>query len=411
MHKDFVVIGGGAAGFFGALACAEKSPGARIAILEKTRQPLAKVRISGGGRCNTTHHCFEPALLMTRYPRGSSFLRSLFHRFQPRDTVAWFEARGVILKTEDDGRMFPITDSSQTIIDCFQKEAAKLGIDVCLGVEVTAAARCPDDLFLITTAGGEEIRCKSILVATGSNPKSHTWLQSLGHTIISPVPSLFTFHIEDERISGLAGVAVKEVHLRCGSYKETGPLLITHWGLSGPATLRLSAWAARELHDKEYSAELKINWAPSFKQEDLRAVLLQAKQSTPGKRITADSLFGLPRQLWERLLLYSGIDPEMRYSGLSNALLQRVIEILTASSMQIRGKSLHKEEFVTCGGICLDEVHPQTMESRVCPGLYFAGEVLDVDGITGGFNFQSAWTTSWVAAQAMTNQAMTNVRI
>lgn len=401
MDQDLVVIGAGAAGYFGALACAEKSPSARITILEKTRQPLAKVRISGGGRCNTTHHCFDPAQLMARYPRGPRFLRPLFHRFQPRDTVAWFKERGVELKTEEDGRMFPITDSSQTIIDCFQREAERCGIPVRLGVEVVAVHRKADGHYEIATANGDSIHSRSILVATGSNAKAHAWLKDLGHTIIPPVPSLFTFHIEDPRIADLAGVAVKEVQLQCGSYKEKGALLITHWGLSGPAILRLSAWAARELHAVDYSAELKINWVPYLKQDEVRNIILQAKQNSPGKRVAADSLFALPRQLWERLLLSCGLAQDMRYSGMANALLHKIVETLTSSSMHVRGKSLHKEEFVTCGGVCLDEVHPQTMESRVCPGIYFAGEVLDIDGITGGFNFQNAWTTAWVAAQAI----------
>lgn len=397
---DIGVIGGGAAGYFGALACADKFPNATIAILEKTRQPLAKVRISGGGRCNTTHYSFDPTYLMTRYPRGSTFLRPLLHRFQPRDTVAWFEARGVILKAESDGRMFPITNSSQTIIDCFQKEADKLGIAVRLGVEVVGLQKQKHG-FKILTASHGEILAKRILIATGSHAKAYTWLSELGHTVVPPVPSLFTFHIEDERISGLAGVAVKEVVLQCGSFKEKGPILITHWGLSGPATLRLSAWAARELQEKAYQADLKINWIPAFKQDQVRSFLLHAKQNMPSKRVSMDSLFGLPRQLWERLLFVSGADLEMRFSGMSHAVLQKIVETLTASILQIRGKSLHKEEFVTCGGVRLDEIHPQSMESRICPGVYFAGEVLDIDGVTGGFNFQSAWTTSWVAAQAM----------
>lgn len=401
MDYDYLIIGGGAAGFFGALACAEKRPGARISILEKTRQPLAKVRVSGGGRCNTTHNCFDPQILMTRYPRGSRFLRPLLHRFQPRDTVAWFEERGVILKTEQDGRMFPITDNSQTIIDCFQKEAARCGISIQLGVEVTSIVRT-GERFTITTASGETMSCKKILIATGSNAKAHGWLKEFGHAIVPPVPSLFTFHIEDPRITGLPGVAVKDVQLHCGSFKERGPLLITHWGLSGPAILRLSAWAARELHEKDYIAELKINWVPGFNQEIMRGTLLQAKHNTPAKRVGAESLFGLPRQLGERLLQFSGVDLEMRFAGLSNVYIQKIIETLSGSTMQIQGKSLYKEEFVTCGGIPLEEIDPQTMESRVCPGLYFAGEVLDIDGITGGYNFQNAWTTSWIAAQSMT---------
>lgn len=399
MIQDLIIIGGGAAGFFGALAYAEKHSGTRVVILEKTRQPLAKVRISGGGRCNTTHHCFEPAEMMGRYPRGSKFLRPLFHRFQPHDTIAWFAERGVVLKTEEDGRMFPITDSSQTIIDCFMRETNRLGIQIRLGIEVTHV-RCSEGLFLIATANGEELVSRAVLIATGSNVKAHAWLHSLGHAIVPPVPSLFTFCIQDERIDGLAGVAVKDVQVQCGSFKEKGPLLITHWGLSGPAVLRLSAWGARELHAQEYATEIKINWIPSFKQEGARSYLLQAKERTPGARVAADSLFGLPKQLWERLLLFAGAGPEMRYSGLSNTVLNKIAETLTGSIMKTSGKSLHKEEFVTCGGVSLDEIHPQTMESKICPGLYFAGEVLDIDGITGGFNFQSAWTTSWIAAES-----------
>lgn len=399
-QQNIIIIGGGAAGYFGALACAEKFPNARVSILEKTRQPLAKVRISGGGRCNTTHYSFDPTFLISRYPRGSSFLRSLFHRFQPRDTIAWFADRGVVLKTEEDGRMFPISNNSQTIIDCFQREATKLGVSVQLGVEVIGLERL-DQGYKVFLADGKELLCKYVLVATGSNTKVHSWLIRLGHTIIPPVPSLFTFHIDDEKIAGLAGVSVKETQLQCGSFKETGPVLITHWGLSGPATLRLSAWAARELHEKGYTADLKLNWVPKFKQDELRSAFLEMKQRMPGQRVFADPLFELPRKLWERLLFASGVQEHTRFSGISMAMLQKVLETLSASQFKIQGKSLHKEEFVTCGGICLDEVHPQTMESRICPGLYFAGEVLDIDGVTGGFNFQSAWTTSWLAAQNM----------
>ncbi len=397
---DIVILGGGAAGFFGALACAEKCPSAQIVILEKTRQPLAKVRVSGGGRCNTTHSCFIPAELKRRYPRGSLFLQALFHRFQPRDTIEWFETRGVDLKVEKDGRMFPITDSSQTIIDCFQNEAKKKGIEIRLGMDVISIQK-NDSIFMLECENKEKILAKNLLVATGSNPKSHVLIKTLGHTIIPPVPSLFTFHIEDPRLSGLAGVTIPEVTVQCLTFKETGPLLITHWGLSGPAILRLSAWAARELHAVNYSAELKIQWVAGFNQEEMRLHLLKIKKETPSKRIMAEPLFNLPRQLWERLLHYAGIGHEVRYSGLSRLALLKLCETLVASKMLVKGKSIHKEEFVSCGGVNLDEVNPRTMQSLLCPGLYFAGEVLDIDGITGGFNFQNAWTTSWIAAQSM----------
>lgn len=410
---DILIIGGGAAGYFGAIACAERNPKARIVLLEKTQKPLAKVRISGGGRCNTTHHCFEPSSLIEKYPRGSKFLRGLFYRFQPRDTIDWFADRGVDLKVESDGRMFPTTNTSQTIIDCFQREISRCGVAVHLGVDVTCIERVlspKESYFTITTSDGEVMHSRRILVATGSNTKAHAFLKGLGHTIVPTLPSLFTFHIEDERIANLAGVSVKEVSIQCGSYKEKGPILITHWGLSGPAILRLSAWAARELHEKNYHEQLKINWIPSRKQEELRSVFLKAKRLTPGRRISCDILDPLPRQLWERFLQFSGIDLEMRYASLSHALLQKLCEILMGSILQIRGKSLNKEEFVTCGGISLGEIHTQTMESSLCPGLYFAGEVLDIDGITGGFNFQAAWTTAWIAAQSINLSSKSNAK-
>ncbi len=400
-NKKIVIVGGGAAGFFGALNCAAFVPGLSVTILEKTQQLLSKVRISGGGRCNVTHSCFDPAQLISYYPRGSQELRSAFTRFQPSDTWEWFVSHGVELKTESDGRMFPVTDDSTTIISCFLREAQKYNIEIRKGEGVQKVEKISTG-FLVQLEQGE-VHCDAILVATGSSPQAHKWIAQLGHTIIPAVPSLFTFTIKDLRLDGLAGVSVPMASLKIKGTQQ-GPLLITHWGLSGPGVLKLSAWEARELHACGYKAELQVNWLPQLNKEKIREKLVLMRETAGRLQIGGEGWENLPRQLWKRLLLHAGIDPHKLFSQVAKAEIQRLVEELTASKFAIEGKSLNKEEFVTCGGVCRSEVDFRTMESHICPGMFFAGEVLDIDGVTGGFNFQNAWTTSWIAAQAMSEK-------
>jgi len=400
-----VVIGGGAAGFFGAIACAEAHPHDRVTLLEAARQPLAKVRISGGGRCNVTHACFEPALLVQNYPRGGKALRGAFSRFQASDTVEWFRARGVALKTEADGRMFPVTDDSATVVECLLRTAHRAGVDLRTGVLVQRVTY-QEHQFAIQLKSGQSLICDRLLLATGSNPQGYAIAQALGHHVQPPVPSLFTFNIQDARLEGLSGVAVNSVHLRLQtddklSFEQTGPLLITHWGVSGPAVLKLSAWGARALHDQNYHASLRINWVPQSNPEILRQHLQAARSQLSRKTIVAHCPVMIPRRLWEKLTASVGIQEGDRWAEMSNKTLNLLMQELTQGQYQIQGKGVFKEEFVTCGGIDLKEVDFKTMQSKMCPGLYFAGEILDIDGITGGFNFQSAWTTGWLAGQAI----------
>lgn len=398
------VIGGGAAGFFGAIACAEKNPRAQVKLLEAGRQPLSKVLISGGGRCNVTHACFEPALLVQNYPRGGKALRGAFTQFQPQQTVEWFTAHGVKLKTEADGRMFPITDNSETIATCLLDQLEELNIRLRLQSPVKSIAKV-DDRFQIELRSGELFTVDRVLLATGSSPHGHQFAQALGHTIAPPVPSLFTFNIKDDRLQDLAGISANPVRLRLqvgdAKFEQTGALLITHWGVSGPAVLKLSAWAARELHRDRYHATLTINWLPQQNPEKLRQELIAVRNQIPQRTIAANCPVMLPRRLWEKLIEFVGVTKETRWAELSNKALNQLIQELTQGSYAITGKGIFKEEFVTCGGVNLREVNFKTMESKCCPGLYFAGEILDIDGITGGFNFQSAWTTGAIAGKSM----------
>jgi predicted Rossmann fold flavoprotein len=400
-----IVVGGGAAGFFAAIACAEKLGAAgEVTIYEATANPLAKVRVSGGGRCNVTHACFEPRELVKRYPRGGRELLGAFHRWQPRDTVAWFAARGVELKTEDDGRMFPITDDSATIVECLTAAAEKAGVRVCtsLGVRMVEAA---GGGFWLTLTDGSNVRGEKLLLATGGNRASagFTIAERLGHTIEPLVPSLFTFHIDDARLIGLSGVAVENVAVAVPGTKlrETGALLVTHWGLSGPAILKLSAWGARELAARNYEFPLTVNFAGVQNREALMRELEAVRTKNPRKQITTWSPLPMPQRLWERLVTSAGLAATTPWSGVANAALAQLATQLTAAEFKVVGKSLFKEEFVTCGGVRLSEVDFRRMESRQCPGLHFAGEVLDIDGVTGGFNFQAAWTTGMIAGEAM----------
>jgi predicted Rossmann fold flavoprotein len=402
---QIVVIGGGAAGFFGALSCAETHPYAQVTLLEATRQPLAKVRISGGGRCNVTHACFDPAILIQNYPRGSKALRGAFSRFQAKDTVEWFARRGVKLKTEADGRMFPVTDNAETIATCLIQSAVTAGVQIRTEARVQSVSR-QESGICVELKSGDVLHADRLLLATGSSPQGYAIAQSLGHVIEPPVPSLFTFTIKDARLQNLAGISVPTVHLRLQigentRLQQTGALLITHWGVSGPAVLKLSAWGARALHDSHYRATLVIHWLHQFKPDELRQHLLLAKTEMPKKFIAANCPVPLPRRVWERLTASVGIREGDRWAELSNQALNQLLQELTHGEYTVTGKGAFKEEFVTCGGISLKQVDFKTMESRCCPHLYFAGEILDIDGITGGFNFQSAWTTGWIAGQAM----------
>jgi len=426
--RRIIVVGGGAAGFFAAITCAEAAPQSQVIVLEKGPQFLSKVRISGGGRCNVTHACFDAREFATRYPRGEQALLAPFRQFQASDTVAWFESRGVKLKTESDGRMFPVTDSSQTIIDCLQRAARVAGVTLRSNCGVERASRRSAGGFdlelasgssrdagangsqkseshLPAAAGTESMACDRLLLATGgcrAAAAGHL-AASLGHTLEPSVPSLFTFHIPTPWLRDLAGVSVErvEVTIPNAGLRERGPVLITHWGLSGPVILRLSAWGARALHELDYQFSLLVNWLPSANVEAIAAELGSRRQAQPAKLIVNSSPVPLPSRLWEQLVLTAGISRETRWASLSRSEQHRLVRQLTRTELAVTGKSLNKDEFVTCGGVRLGEVNFKTMESRICPGLYFAGELLDIDGLTGGFNFQAAWTTGWIAGRAL----------
>ena len=405
-----VVVGGGAAGFFGAITCAEALGGrGSVTILERGANVLQKVKVSGGGRCNVTHSCFEPKALAKRYPRGGPALIGAFHRFQAADTVKWFESRGVELKTEADGRMFPTTDQSQTIINCLTNAARAAGVELRTNCGVERVERRSEGGFRLWLSAGASLDCDVLLLATGGAKAADTLAASLGHTIEPPVPSLFTFHIADKRLEGLSGLAVERATVSAvgTKLKETGPVLITHWGLSGPGILRLSAWGARELAAVNYQFKLRVNWLPDHHFDSVIALAQAQRGLTGARQVQNVALAGLPSRLWERLVATAGIAPQTQWAGLNKTQLHALARLLVESEFAVTGKSMNKEEFVTCGGVRLGEVDFKTMESRVCPGLYFAGELLDIDGITGGFNFQAAWTTGWHAGNAMAQRSAT----
>lgn len=413
------IIGGGPAGFFAAIAAAGHDRLAEIIIFEAGRRVLEKVRISGGGRCNVTHHCFEPSRLATFYPRGAKQLRRAFERFQPRDTIAWFKDRGVALKAETDGRMFPTTDTSATIVDCLRAAASESGIQVRLGAQVKDIAiigrETDTPAFEIDTAGHAPERFDRVLIATGGSPAGHRLAEMLGHTIIPPVPSLFTFTVKDSRIKGLAGVAFDDVKLTLKGegrkgLSTTGPMLITHWGLSGPAVLKLSAWGARILHDRQYRSEMTINFLPEYTTEALYRKLASFREDHGRKRVHTGEILPIPRRYWVRVMETVGIPDETTWASITRRDMMALSTELTAAHFTIGGKGAFKEEFVTCGGVALEEVDFDTMQSRKCPGVYFAGEVLDIDGLTGGFNFQCAWTTGWIAGAGMVGEARTHLK-
>ncbi len=409
------VLGGGAAGFFGAIACAEANPALQVVLLEKTGKLLGKVRISGGGRCNVTHACDTAAQLVAHYPRGSKQLKAAFQQFGVADTITWFAKRGVILKTEADGRMFPTTDSSETIAQALEEAARRAGVRIITNTAVDEIEPLPTGGFRLKLSGnrassfGNALHATRLLVATGGNPKSanYDWLRALGHTVAEPVPSLFTFNVPNSPLSELMGVSVAQARVVLAGEKlqYEGPLLVTHWGVSGPAVLKLSAWGARRLNELGYVGTALVNWIPTFTEETLRAWLQHFRQENGKKTVAANPQFGLPQRLWRSLTEQAGVAPETRWSDLPTKIQNRLLEFLLRYPLAVRGKTTYKDEFVTCGGISLDEVDLKTMESRRMPGLHFAGEVLDIDGITGGFNFQAAWTTGFLAGQALATPA------
>lgn len=386
-RKKIIVVGGGAAGIFSAIRAAEL--GHSVVVVEKNRKLLTKVAVSGGGRCNVTHACFDPAQLIKAYPRGNKQLLGPFYHFQPRDTINWFEARGVELKVEGDGRMFPTTDNSQTIIDCLMEESKKYDVEILMGWDLVAL----EPGFTLTSKTGEVLNADKVIIASGSSAKIHTIVEGLGHKIIPHVPSLFTFNLH-KPWHELAGVSLSQVETSIEglSYKQQGPMVVTHWGFSGPAILKLSAWAARELHDQNYLGTLLIDWLPGV---DVDKVFDECRRKQGAKQIQSFCPFEMPKSIWKKFI--EGIDGSL-WAQLSKVQLMDLKRQLKESRFTFDGKSTNKEEFVTAGGVCLDEVNFKNMESKICPGLHFAGETLDIDGITGGYNFQSAWTTGWLAA-------------
>lgn len=402
MHNfDVIVVGGGASGFFTAINLAEQNPDLRIAILERSNEVLSKVKISGGGRCNVTHACFIPNVLAKFYPRGEKELKGPFHSFCTGDVMEWFSERGVSLKIEEDGRVFPESDSSQTIIDCFLNEAANFNIKIIKQTIVQQLSQA-DGFWKIETSK-DTYQAKQLVMATGSNVKIWDLLKTVNHSIINPVPSLFTFNIKDDRIKDLMGVSTEMVSLKVkgSTLKANGPLLITHWGMSGPAILRLSAWGARELFDKNYQFQLIVNWTNDFVFDEVLEELMQQKQQHPKKTIIKHAQYGLTNRLWQQLVKASLISEDLIWADVSKKQLVNLAEQLTQSEFNVNGKSTFKDEFVTAGGIDLKEVNFKTMESKLQDNLYFTGEILNIDAITGGFNFQNAWTTGFLAANAI----------
>lgn len=410
MSKQLVVIGGGAAGFFCAVNAARLNPQLKVILLEKSSKLLSKVKISGGGRCNVTHACFSIADMIKKYPRGNSFLKKAFHHFFTTDTIEWFAQRGVPLKTEADGRMFPQTNTSQTIIDCLLQEANKYKVDIRMNTDVREIRRIVNSQSFVEGPGkfellfsnGKLISADYICIACGGFPKTaqFDWLTKTGHTIEEPVPSLFTFNIPHNDITALMGISVENAVVKIAGTKlqQGGPLLITHWGLSGPAALKLSAWGARELAEKNYHFTIHVNWLPDFNENSLKEKIQQLRFDIASQKIINRNPFGLPARLWEYFMKECGIHTDLRWADLPAKEQNKLVKIVCGQELAVKGKTTFKEEFVTAGGITLSEIDVNTMQSKLVPGLFFAGEILNVDGITGGFNFQNAWTTGWIAA-------------
>jgi predicted Rossmann fold flavoprotein len=395
-----IVIGGGPAGVFAAITSAALLPPHSVLLIEKSSQLLSKVLISGGGRCNVTHACFSPRDLVAFYPRGGKVLLGPFSRFQPRDTFAWFEKRGVSLKQEDDGRIFPVTNSAKTIVSCLVGELQKQHVDVALSEDVEDIERQAHS-FSVTTKNST-FSADRLVIATGSSLFGYALAEKFGHSIIQPVPSLFTFQVPGSDLLDLSGVSAENVtlSLSLGGYTQTGPMLLTHWGFSGPAVLKLSAWAARDLYDNSYRATLYINWVGERNFANVQETLLQQKHKNPFRKIEGDSLFNLPKSLWGRLLSLTGVKEGQNWESLSRKTIALFSQKLIRDPYEIQGKGAYKQEFVTAGGVCLNEIDWKTMESKIVPALHFVGEIVDIDGLTGGFNFQNAWTTGYVCGSA-----------
>lgn len=408
MAKTVMVIGGGAAGFFGAITCAEKDPAATVILYEKTNKLLSKVRVSGGGRCNVTHQCFNPHQFSQFYPRGGKFLKVPLKEFGAAETVAWFRERGVCLQAEADGRMFPDTNNSATIVNCLMAAAQKAGVKIETGMaieNITPPLSGSGWPYRLLLANDQTITADKILITTGGAPKmeSYRWLRELGFSIQEPVPSLFTFNVPGSPLQELAGISIAKAKVKIAgqALENEGPLLITHWGFSGPAILKLSAWGARLLHHLQYQFTLLINWVPDHTETTLREFMLRHRREFARRTIAAHPLFGLPQRLWKALTDLAGISDQVKWAELPAKNQNKLLEYLLRAPFDVRGKTTFKEEFVTCGGIDLSEVEAATMQSKKQPGIYFAGEVLDIDGVTGGFNFQGAWTTGYLAGQAI----------
>jgi predicted Rossmann fold flavoprotein len=408
VSKHLIVIGGGAAGFFCAVNAARMNPFLKVTVIEKSHKLLSKVKVSGGGRCNVTHACFDIAEMSRKYPRGQHFVKKTFHQFFTTDTINWFEERGVKLKTEEDGRIFPVTDSSQTIINCLLQEANKFGVEILMNKEVKKLSMVNGE-WSIKLADSRTLNSDFVCIASGGYPKTSMfdWLKELGHSIEEPVPSLFTFNLPKHPIMKLMGVSVENARVKISGTKleEEGPLLITHWGLSGPAVLRLSAWGARELASRNWQFAIVVNWLPKFNAQSLKEKFLELRNTNATQKMANKNSFGLPSRLWEFLAEQSGIKTEWRWADLPSTEQNKFIKNLCGYECEVKGKTTFKEEFVTGGGIKLGEVDANTMMSKKLSSLFFAGEVLDVDGITGGFNFQHAWTSGWVAAKAIALKA------
>lgn len=402
--KRLIVIGGGAAGFFCAVNAARLNPSLRVTIIEKSNKILSKVKVSGGGRCNLTHACFDIDQMVRKYPRGGRFLKSAFHHFFTTDTIKWFEERGVKCKAESDGRMFPVSDSSQTIIDCLLKEANTYKVEVLMNREVKDINKLEKG-YQVLLNNGESIDTSFVCIACGGYPKTamFDWIKHLGHTIESPVPSLFTFNIPTNSITSLMGVVVEDVKIKIVGSKlqETGPLLITHWGMSGPAVLKLSAWGARELADTSWQFKIVVNWLGTHNEQSLKTQFQEWRNTRSANRLWAKNELGLPNRFWEFKLQATGISENLRWADLPGKQQQLLINQLCADQYEVKGKTTFKEEFVTAGGVRLSEVDPSTMMSKILKGVFFAGEMLDVDGITGGFNFQHAWTSGFIAGKTV----------
>lgn len=405
MTYDLIVIGGGAAGFYGAIQAAEMKAGLQILILEKTSKLLSKVKVSGGGRCNVTHENFNAFELARHYPRGEKFLKNVFKEYHARHVVNWFQDKGVVLKTETDGRMFPVTDDSQTIINCLLRESTRHGIRIEQSQVITHIT-AEDNGILTIHSSENQWMARKCLIATGgqNNRQAYQWIASLGHQIKNPLPSLFTFNDRDKRFTDLMGISVSEAEVRIQGTKflEVGPVLVTHWGLSGPAVIKLSAWAAEYLYEKNYTFDVSVNWLGNEKENVCRTFVMSQRENRGRQKVHTNPLYGLPSRLWQRFCELSEIEPEKIWNEVPNKQINRLVEQLVHSVFHIQGKTTFKEEFVICGGIELSDIDAHTMESKRVPNVYFAGEVLNIDGETGGFNFQNAWSTAHCAARGIT---------